>query len=54
MWNNVENHILSYLLMCKDIENIGYNIMSQWTKGKVQRKKHFEEIQNETSKNIPD
>ena len=31
MWNNVENHMLSYVLMCKDIENIGYNIMFQAT-----------------------
>ena len=35
MWNNVENHLLLYLLMCKDIENLGYNMMSQWIKEKV-------------------
>ena len=38
MWNNVENHFLSYGLICKDIENIGYNMLSQWIKEKVQRK----------------
>ena len=35
MWNNVENNVFSYVLMCKDIENTGYNIMSQWIKEKV-------------------
>ena len=37
MWNNVEKHLFSYVLMCKDIENIGYKTMSQWIKENFQR-----------------
>ena len=37
MWNNVENHLLSYVLIFKDIDNIGYKTMSQRIKENVQR-----------------
>ena len=53
MWKNIEKRLFSYLLMCKDIENIGYDMMSQWIN------KKFKEIclcgnKNKTSKNVPD
>ena len=37
MWTIYKNNVMSYVIICKDIKNIGYYMMSQLLKAKVQR-----------------
>ena len=45
---------MSYVLICKYMQNIKYNMMSQWLKETLKEYTYFEETKNKTYKIIPE